>query len=490
MVTEGQGGRSLKGRCRFASFIGRRNRLKKPHQQAKKGESESGQAVQTTVLKTTEKPVAGSKMIKQRQHRAKAPSKKRAGAELGREDEGDDEPDHEPPKKSRPAPKPLTVDSSEESGSETEDELEIDDEIPSTSAQDPILYGGQKALACIERICTVLDIKWQGCTLKPEDAIWSKIGGTFVRKTHPEYRLTFSSFESFHIQIGRFVAAMIYAKSDLAPKFTPGGVHIWRHGWFDSEMPRCLHGVEMVYKPRTVELNPSSEAGKRAIAEQNGSVEKNRYGRPVVVLRFDKNVVCYKDAKHSGFPHPHAAGSCAMCYSDASKAMSAMTHDIQWTRALYPNADAKRAEECILICTSCCCNYSNDAAVAGRQTCRMTAYRLSGVEDISSEMVKTRRDMRVHKEYPHTMVYSCCNPQTSASGSFRSTSKKSEKSCGWRLSAMDLRYAYVFANELFTKVFGKPFRTNISEFKWSDAFAFKTDVINPIDPVQTADPFA
>lgn len=467
-----------------------RRRAPKPVQRstAKRGEERA--------RTETQNPATMSRV---RQHRSKPIAKKRPRAAI--EDEEEDvelvaQTELDAIKKSRPTHRersPAPVPSEPEDGldeeppsSDTDAELVIDETSqPAIRQQDPILYGGQKALACIERICTVLDLKWQGCTLKPDDAIWSKMGGTFMRKSHPEYRLTFSSFDSFHIQIGRFIAAMVYAKCDLAPKFIPGGVHVWRHGWLESGVPRCLHGVEMTLKPRTVELNPSSEAGKRAMAEQNGIIEKNRFGRQVVVLRFDKNVVCFKDANHSGFPHPHAAGSCCMSFSDGQKALSALTHDVQWTKALYPNADAKRAEECVLMCTACCCNYSNESAVAGRQTCRMTPYRLSGVDDISSEMIKTRRDMRAHKENPHTMVFTCCNPQTPQGGMRGGNAKKTEKSCGWRLSAMDLRYAYVFANELFVKVFGKPFRTNITEFKWNDSFAFKTDVIHPIEPIPT-----
>lgn len=401
-------------------------------------------------------------------------------------------PENEIPKKRKtdsvPNPSIVVSESSEEDFTDASGDEEV--RHPSDGMGDTmLLHGAQKALACIERICTVLDLKWLGTTLKPDDSIWSKIGGAFIRKHHPEYRLTFSSFESFNTQIGRFVAAMIYAKCEMVPKFVPGGVHVWRHGWFNGENPKCLHGAEMVKKPRVVELNPSSEAGKRAIAEQNGTIEKNRFGRPVVVLRFDHNAVCYKDSNHNGFPHPHASGSCGMSFSDAVKAMSAMKHDVQWTKALYPNADAKKAEECILLCTSCNCNYTNENAVVGRQTCRMTPYKLSGVDDISIEMTKSRRDMKAHKDNPHTMVFTCCNPQTPTSGG-RSATKKNEKACGWRLSAMDMRYAYVFANELFAKVFGKPFRTNISEFKWNEAFAFKVEILNPVVPIQTTDPFA
>ncbi|WPS63621.1 DNA-binding protein [Aviadenovirus phalacrocoracidae] len=353
-------------------------------------------------------------------------------------------------------------------------------------------FAAQRAMSYVEKLCDALDVKWQGVTIQPDNAVWSKLGGTYVRKKHPDYRLTFSTFDSFHNQIGRFLAAMVYNKAELEPKFVPGGAHVWRHGWFDkydAEVPRCLHGMEMVIKPRTVELNPTSEAGKRALAEQNGQIDKNRFGRQIVVLRFDQNAVCYKDAKHTGFPHPHAQGSCAMSFSDAQKALSAMKHDLEWTSAIYPNADQKTAEERILICTSCCCNYAVEAPISGRQTCRMTAYKLSGTDNIGSEMCRQRKDMRAHKSNPNTMVFTCCNPQAPNGGGGRA-SKKNEKTCGWRISSMDLRYAYVFANELFAHVFGKPHPTNVPEFKWNDSFAFKTDVITPVEPLDSVDMFA
>lgn len=385
--------------------------------------------------------------------------------------------------KSRPLPVPEEEEESSQDPMEGTSGGRLEDVHLNNSAQ--------KAMAMLEKICNTLDIKWQGANIQPDNAIWSKIGGIFMRKCHPDFRLTFSNYDSFNNQIGRFVAAMIYAKSDLEPKFVPGGVYVWNHGWFDSDMPRCLHGMEMSIKPRTMELNPSSEAGKRALGEQNGTIEKNRFGRQVVVLRYENNAVCFKDANHTGFPHPHAHGSCGMVFSDHEKALSAMKHDAQWTRALYPNADAKKTEECILLCVSCSCNYATETPIAGRQVCRMTAYKLSGIEDITQDMLKTRKDMKAHKTYPHTMVFTCCNPQSpNASVGRAGVSKKNEKTCGWRISAMDLRYAFVFAKEIFSNVFKTTQNANLTQFKWNDSFAFKTDVITPAEPLQSEDPFA
>lgn len=383
------------------------------------------------------------------------------------------------------------TDVSDTSDEEAENEVVPGTPPPSTLRKDPVEYSAQRAMSCLEKVCNFLEVKWHGASITPDNAVWSKIGANFMRKFHSDYRLTFTSYESFNTQIGRFLAAAIYACADLEPKFTPGGVFVWRHGWFDSQTPRCLHGVEMNTKPRTVELSPSSEAGKRAIAEQGGAIERNRFNRQVVVLRFDKNVVCFKDASHGGYPFAHVHGSCGMSFSDAEKSMSAMRHDVEWTKALYPNADARRVEECILLCVSCMCNYAHGGPVAGRQTCRMTPYKLSGADEITTEMQKSRRDMRAHKMYPNTMVFTCCNPQSPnprASGA--GANKLNEKTCGWRISSMDLRYSYVFANELFAKVFGRQPKTNITEFKWNDGFAFKTDVITPISPLQSEDPFA
>nr|QLI47687.1 MAG: DNA-binding protein [Adenoviridae sp.] len=375
------------------------------------------------------------------------------------------------------------------------DQEELETVLDPTSPnppEDPVVYNAQKAMGLLEKICDSIDLKWQGYDIKPDSAIWSKIGGVYMRKKHPDYRLTFSSFDSYHAQIGRFLAAMVYAKTGLDPKFLPGGAFVWRHGWFDdeSEEPKCMHGHELVNKPRSVELNPSSEAGKRAIAEQGATIEKNRFGRQVVILRFDNNAVCYKDLEHQGFPHPHAHGSCAMVFSDLQKAISAMKHDIEWTLALYPNADKKRATECILICGSCNCNYAVETPVSGRQLPKMTPYKLSGIDDITRDMCKSRKDMQAHKNNPHTMVYTCCNPQSSGAGGRGSTKAKTDKSCSWRISAMDLRYAYVIANEIYGSVLGKTVPANLQQFKWNESFAFKTDVITPVCPLDTQDPFA
>lgn len=368
-----------------------------------------------------------------------------------------------------------------------------DQDFTSELVEDPVTYGSQKAMGFVVRICEALDLRWQGCTITPGDAIWAKIGGTFMRKKHPEFRLTFSSFDSFHCQIGRFVAAMIYGLAGLEPRFVPGGAHVWRHGWKGANVPKCLHGSPMAIKPRTVELNPTSEAGKRAIAEQGGVIERNRFGRQVVVLRFDNNAVCAKDKDHSGFPYPHATGSCAMSFSDAQKALSAMKHDLMWTMALYPNADRSRIEQCVLISTHCNCNYANESPVSGRQTCRMTPYKLSGIEDITPEMAESRSDMKAHLKYPHTMVYTCCNPQAPGGnpiGGGGRGPKRNEKSCSWRLSYMDLRFAYAYASEIMVTLFGTEAPTHVPEFRWNDKYSYKTEVIAPVNPLTSSDPFA
>ncbi|QGQ62740.1 single-stranded DNA-binding protein [Fowl aviadenovirus E] len=375
--------------------------------------------------------------------------------------------------------------------SDDEDEDEEGIEKP---LNDPVEFGAQKAMKFLTTLCDRLDLRWQGCTIRPDDAIWTKLGGTFVRKRHPEFRLTFSSFDSFHNQVGRFVAAMVYGMADLEPKFIPGGAHVWRHGWeFGTCMPKCLHGSAMFTKPRTVELNPTSEAGKRAIAEQNGQVEKNRFGKQVVVLRFERNAVCAKDAEHSGFPYPHAIGSCGMVFSDAAKAVSAMRHDLEWTKALYPNAEKRRAEEHILISTNCNCNYAAQSPISGRQVCRMTPYKLSGTDDIASDTARARADMKAHKKYPHTMVFTCCNPQSPSAtdgSNGRSGRRNTDKTCAWRLSSMDLRHAYVFATELVVSATGVQAPTHVPEFRWHDRFGFKTEVIAPVQPLDAGDPFA
>lgn len=376
---------------------------------------------------------------------------------------------------------------------EGEDRLVIDEGGP---LKDPLEQCAQRAMGCVVKICELLRLKTQGVGIEPTNAVWSKIGGAFVQQRHADYRRTFSNHESFNTQIGRFVAAMVYGKCELEPKFLPGGAYIWRHGWFleDSELPKCLHGREMRLKPRSIEMNPSSEAGKRAIAEQGAQMGKNRWGRDVVVIRYDHNCVCFKDADHNGFPEPHARGSCAMVFSDMKKAASAMRHDLAWTKALYPNANSREAQERLLICAQCMCNYGSEEPIPGRQVCRMTPYKLFGSDEITEEVGKRRADMRAHREHPHTMVYGCCNPQSSNGKRWGaqqggSTSLKN-KTCSWQLSYMDLRYAYVFAHELMTEAYGRPWATGIREFKWTESFAYKTDVIQSVHPVESADLFA
>lgn len=376
-------------------------------------------------------------------------------------------------------------DSEEESG---------DDEKCTDPVGHLLEFSAQKAMALLAQICDKLSIKWQGADIQPLNSIWPKMASSFMRKQHPEFRLTFSTYESFNWQLGRFLAAMIYTKCDLAPKFLPGGVYIWRHDWIPKkgsdmmEFPKCFHGMDMVVKPRSVEFSATSEAGRRAIGEQGAMVEKNKYGRSVAVIRYDSNVVCFKDATHNGFPNPHASGSCAMVFSDAGKAMSAMKHDIQWTKAIYPNVDPNKVEERIFIVGNCLCNYALEGSSPGRQLCKMVPFKMNGVDDIPLEVVKTRKDMAAHKEFGHTMVYLCCNPSSqsnskSAAAAAQSASNVGHqlpKSCAWKLSAIDLRYAFIFALQLYTEALGsKASGPKLTEFKWSPSFAFKSEVIQP-----------
>ncbi|QGQ63234.1 DNA-binding protein [Fowl aviadenovirus D] len=450
-------------------------------EEEEEAETDRSGMVKDSAPKTTSKKMASSSDDHENAEPAMVDSKKKRSAKSA---------GAAPSKKPRKEPQ----EREEIDGKKSELDVESDEELE-RPLSDPVEYGAQKAMKILTTICDRLDIRWQGSTIRPDDAIWTRIGGTFVRKRHPEFRLTFSSFDSFHNQVGRFLAAMVYGMAELEPKFVPGGAHVWRHGWEASTntTPKCLHGNAMFLKPRTVELNPTSEAGKRAIAEQNGQIEKNRFGKQVVVLRFDRNAVCSRDADHSGFPYPHVIGSCGMAFSDAAKAVSAMRHDLEWTKALYPNAEKRRAEEHILISTNCNCNYAVQGPISGRQVCRMIPYKLSGTDDIASDTARSRPDMKAHKKYPHTMVYTCCNPQ-SPSGTdgptSRSGRKTSDKTCAWRLSAMDLRHAYVFATELVLNAMGVQAPTHVPEFRWHERFGFKTEVIAPVKPVETGDPFA
>lgn len=361
-----------------------------------------------------------------------------------------------------------------------ENEGEEEEEEQPAPGTNLLEFAAQKAMSMLTQLCDAFNVKWHGANIQPLNAVWAKMASAFMRRSHPEFRCTFSSFESFNAQMGRFLAAMIYHRAELAPKFLPGGVYIWRHDWVDRKgqyHPKCLHGMEMVVKPRTVELSAVSEAGKRAVGEQGATIEKNRFGKPVVVLRFDNNVVCFKDANHGGFPNPHASGSCAMVFSDSEKAIAALKHDIEWTKAIYPNVPPQKVEERILIVGNCSCNYASDGCIQGRQLCKMVPYKMNGSDDITDEVARSRADMAAHKNYGHTMVFMCCNPNNSRPGP--NQPPKIERTCSWKLSAIDLRFAYIFANEMYNHVFGTTVSPKLTEFKWFNGFAFKTEVIQP-----------
>ncbi|QHB43558.1 MAG: DNA-binding protein [psittacine adenovirus 7] len=280
----------------------------------------------------------------------------------------------------------------------------------------------------------------------PTADYWSKLVENFVKKNRPELSLTISNMKSFTHFTGRLVASYVYNESDLQQNFNTLGACIWVHHWDDE--PRCFHGVKMVSKPITYNLTPNSDEANRALSSGEGKLEKGK-----IKLTNYGNIVCSEDVSVQ-WPVLHASTSCGMNFGNKDKAIAAFRHNIEWTAAMFPNANKTDIAEKMIIITQCFCNFGSIYVQLGRQLCKMTAFEIPGAADIDPDCADPI--MAATQIYRHTFVFQCCNP-----ANFRKINKTdNQKHCEFKLSMIDVRQAMKVSKDIWNLL-----RDNLPDIK-------------------------
>lgn len=279
----------------------------------------------------------------------------------------------------------------------------------------------------------------------PTSDFWAKLVETFIKKNKPDFSLTISNSKSFLHFSGRLLASFVYDESGLNCHFNCFGANIWLHKW-NPETLRCFHGLNMISKPITYNLSPSSDEGIRAITSGEGKIEKGKNQKDVVKLTNYNNIICPEDINIS-WPVIHSTTSCGMNFGNKDKAKAAFLHNVNWTAAMFPRAKLEDIQEKMIIVTKCFCNYGHENVQIGRQICKMTAFEIPGANDIDPETCNDKMMLTTH-EYKQTFVFQCCNPMT-----FKKNQKeKDQKHCDFKLSMIDVRQAMKISKDMWSKL--------------------------------------
>lgn len=298
----------------------------------------------------------------------------------------------------------------------------------------------QKAMQLGASLSALIGCQIDVCVL-PTAEFWIKLVDNFVKKQRPDLTLTISNPRSFNHFVGRLLASYIYSESDLDCNFNSLGASIWVHHW-DAENIRCFHGQNMISKPITYNLLPSSDEGTRALATGEGKLEKGKNQKDIVKLTNYGNIVCPEDINVQ-WPIIHSSSSCGVNFGNKEKARAAFEHNLEWTSAMFPKANKTDIAEKMIIVTKCFCNFGTEALQLGRQICKMTPYEIPGASDIDPDT--TDKMMIATKTYKYTFVFQCCNPVN-----YKKSSKiEVVKHCDFKLSMIDVRQAIKISKDIW-----------------------------------------
>lgn len=277
-------------------------------------------------------------------------------------------------------------------------------------------------------------------SIEPNAEYWSKLAENFIKKRRPELSLTISNLKSVCNFTGRLFASYVYNECQLVEYIELLGVNIWFHHWEDNEL-RCFHGLKMLSKPITYNLTPNSDEANRAIATGEGKMEKGK-----IKLTNYGNIVCPEDINVQ-WPIIHASTSCGVNFGNKDKAKAAFKHNIEWTAAMFPNANKNEIMQKMIIVTKCFCNFGTDNIQLGRQMCKMTAFEIPGAADI--DPATNNPMMLATQQYKHTFVFQCCNPVT-----YKKAAKitDNQKHCDFKLSMLDIRQCMKVSKEIWNTV--------------------------------------
>ncbi|AEK98457.1 DBP [Titi monkey adenovirus ECC-2011] len=312
----------------------------------------------------------------------------------------------------------------------------------------------------------------EGLNMSPVDSeMMSKVCQSWLNQSHNTPQLTFTSYKSFVHIMGRMLWQLVanFAELRVEPEgWNPTGCVMWDHQSAVKEGEvKCLHGMMMIRKEQTVEMDVNSENAQRALKEQpqKARIAQNRWGRNVVQLRNEEAVVCLHDASNPNGVFSNL--SCGMSYSDVTKAQVGFQQAAAFMRACYPQA--KKGRDCLLLCMTCFCNHHpRSGPLSGRQVCKLTPFNIPNSEGIDPEEIRDPV-MRASAKYPVVLVSQCCNPV------YRNTKANPQRNCDFKISAPDLITSVQLARNMFLEVFEgerlPPLK--FPEHKWSPRLQYR-----------------
>ncbi|QHR77502.1 DBP [Squirrel monkey adenovirus] len=312
----------------------------------------------------------------------------------------------------------------------------------------------------------------EGLNMAPVDfEMMSKACQAWLNSRRNTPAFTFTSHKTFVHMMGRMLWQLMVNFSGLQVEpdgWNPTGCVMWAHGsTLREEEVRCLHGLQMIKKEQTLEMDVNSEAGQRALKEQSGQskIIQNRWGRNVVQLRNENAVVCLHDAATPNGVFSNL--SCGMAYSDVYKAQVGFQQFGAYLRACYPGAE--RGLDCLLLPLTCFCNHDpHSGVVTGRQVCKLTPFSIPNCEGIDPAEVSDPV-MRASAKYPVVLVSQCCNPV------YRNAKASTQRNCDFKISLPDLLASVQLARNMFLDVFEgerlPPMK--FPEHKWSPRLQYR-----------------
>lgn len=346
----------------------------------------------------------------------------------------------------------------------------------------------QRAKDLLQALLDPLHIKSSDVTLLPDQKTLSVLRNacqTWLNENRRNPQLNYTNKNSFATQMARFLLQTLLSAVDgLSPDVTGCAVWVQQEDHAKAlqerrvSVVRCYHNEPMATREHVVELDVNSEAGQRALKEQNGKITENRWHRPVVRLSQPDALCCIYDAAVTS--GQHAANSCGQFFTDGNKTRTALAQMGSYMRACYPTmAEAAMSIPVVLRCD---CNWAcgtgdhrTDVVQIGRQTCKVTPYSLN----VTSELKDSVTDVRLLASvlHPALLVFQCCNPsyrrRAPAAGAAEA------RSCDWKLSAPDLMNAMQLAKAMWRDLMPNTPSPllRLPELKWHASLGYQNAVL-------------
>lgn len=315
-----------------------------------------------------------------------------------------------------------------------------------------------------------LDVSHDALTLLPDRGTletFSKAAQLWAAEKRIALNLTYTTTKCFYQVMGRVLFAYVLRSAGVPSDWNPAGLAVWRHQSADAM--HCLHGLRMLNKEQVIEMDINSEAGQKALKEQaaRSKVVTNRWNRQVVQLRNEDALCCPEDAAVPGTGCSHR--SCGMAFTDGPKAQMALRQIAAFQAASYSKMETAGSH--MVIVSACDCNYGPTAPpLLGRQVPKMTVFAVNNTENIERERVQDSK-LLATLDNPAVFVFQCCNPV------FRASKNAPQKSCDYKISAVDLISAIQLAKQFWRGAMEKDPPVVLPEFKWRKELQYQTTLL-------------